>query len=1356
MRPRTLIASTLAAVTLAVLVPSLATAVPIAAADVVVSVNLGANDPVAGASVVARDAATGTVTSSVATTGRYGYAVIRMFPGESDARVIITSTGGRSDAFPLVPGADIAGFGSSDSLRATVTRGDATSALDVIVNPATTVGAAYIARRPDTSAEDANAAVAQALRLPQGEDIGDTARYSRGRFSGELFARAARRHGGIAAYAAWQARRIASGASVPSLSQRDVNGELPLRSPQMAAHEKASGAHEHSGGLAVFEMIAGPLLEKGMEIAYCQMGLTFMCEAHEPAYTELSPEVKKQLGEIEAGISDLKTQMASTQSSLAGIDVAVAELGTQIAGTQYTAEANAVDDVMRRTQVLAGLRAQGEQPTSAQVKLLENALSKLYELNSGCPYTAALVGGLPTTVLAGVSQQYPAAGCLGTASGDGIRLGLMQFAQRQVAQRLGAVASGARQTTVDSGGEYWLNEFVRDTFASSQAAMYAARTGRGSRSAEDVDSTRNMFSDAVDTMYNDGTGAYFGARIPTTQVLQVSGTQGTVYGIGTYAMPGECRGSAIGNARYSLSNYTFNQDFGTSPAPVCTDFQTPPPSAPGAPDASAWSPLAAWPAGVLKSVKAPLRNAAMCQVVEQGRWRALATNAPDPTCPTFPEPIPATLKNNYALPNLQVSTQPGKCKPWRIGTYGSGAFDNWPTGRMGMSHFVEFPAKAVGMECPVTDLTPGATVDDGWNCVSASPDGTVMVGRGGSFAARGVTSSSPYLNTRTMGGYCPSWGGEAGSPARSNTDYMVGSDVKVCSKGFVNASKGQCVSSTEAASWPLAKQITNLTSYSCSMSCIDWNAVPGYKAENWTYNNHVAGDYVVGPLYTSNAVGSYVPGTKPGGPAPGNGTRFPKSVPGRAEDVTACGMSCTEKNGSVRVTWHPPASTGGRAITKYTAQVSWTVSRNLSGTAVRFETHYSQPCVVKGTQLGCTIDGVPAGNTQVQVTATNRLGDGLASTVGFIEEYDSEFSPGRPLLRTMYVEQSMEVVWTAPPKLPPLLDQARIVSYVATASPGGAKCTALDPLSSGQNGVLKGQADHRLGCFISGLRPGTTYTVTVVGEIVHIYRYGGYEMQEFTPASLASLPLKFELRAPGSAQIPTSPGAPGTPLLTAFPGRIDVAWAAPQSDGGAAITGYTATALPGGATCTTTTATKCTIANLENGTAYTVTVTATNSIGTGLASGNSVAATPSAAIIPLESDSGALGSGVTLVPQSVDAPAAAPTPGDASPSITGFNLMPRTLVPGIGSNIAYTLSEPAAVTLTFTFDRGRTAGSRVVFRIAAGRAGATAGSSRLRLLYSRASARTKRAGTWKVRIEARTAHGAVSAKTLSIKVKTAA
>ena len=60
----------------------------------------------------------------------------------------------------------------------------------------------------------------------------------------------------------------------------------------------------------------------------------------------------------------------------------------------------------------------------------------------------------------------------------------------------------------------------------------------------------------------------------------------------------------------------------------------------------------------------------------------------------------------------------------------------------------------------------------------------------------------------------------------------------------------------------------------------------------------------------------------------------------------------------------------------------------------------------------------------------------------------------------------------------------------------------------------------------------------------------------------------------------------------------------------------------------------------------------------------------------------------------------------------------------------------------------------MVHRIPAGRPGALAGDTRIRVIYSRASARTKRAGTWTVKIEARTANGAVASKTLSIKVKT--
>ena len=62
--------------------------------------------------------------------------------------------------------------------------------------------------------------------------------------------------------------------------------------------------------------------------------------------------------------------------------------------------------------------------------------------------------------------------------------------------------------------------------------------------------------------------------------------------------------------------------------------------------------------------------------------------------------------------------------------------------------------------------------------------------------------------------------------------------------------------------------------------------------------------------------------------------------------------------------------------------------------------------------------------------------------------------------------------------------------------------------------------------------------------------------------------------------------------------------------------------------------------------------------------------------------------------------------------------------------------------------------SRVVYRMAAGRPGAVAGATRIRLLYDHASAERKRAGIWKVRIEARTANGMVATRTISIRVQT--
>ena len=82
-----------------------------------------------------------------------------------------------------------------------------------------------------------------------------------------------------------------------------------------------------------------------------------------------------------------------------------------------------------------------------------------------------------------------------------------------------------------------------------------------------------------------------------------------------------------------------------------------------------------------------------------------------------------------------------------------------------------------------------------------------------------------------------------------------------------------------------------------------------------------------------------------------------------------------------------------------------------------------------------------------------------------------------------------------------------------------------------------------------------------------------------------------------SPRVATVPTAPIDLLASGGNGSATLTWSAPTSNGGAAITSYVATALPGSKSCTTTTLT-CTITGLTNGSIYTFNVVAKNSVGT--------------------------------------------------------------------------------------------------------------------------------------------------------------
>jgi len=112
---------------------------------------------------------------------------------------------------------------------------------------------------------------------------------------------------------------------------------------------------------------------------------------------------------------------------------------------------------------------------------------------------------------------------------------------------------------------------------------------------------------------------------------------------------------------------------------------------------------------------------------------------------------------------------------------------------------------------------------------------------------------------------------------------------------------------------------------------------------------------------------------------------------------------------------------------------------------------------------------------------------------------------------------------------------------------------------------------------------------------------------------------KFKVRAanangvgPYSAVLTLKAGLPDPPTAvsgTGGDGSVTVNWSAPARNG-ALVSSYTATATPGGASCTSTGSPTCTVTGLTNGSPYTFTVTSTNKWGTSLPSA------PTAAVVP--------------------------------------------------------------------------------------------------------------------------------------------
>lgn len=177
---------------------------------------------------------------------------------------------------------------------------------------------------------------------------------------------------------------------------------------------------------------------------------------------------------------------------------------------------------------------------------------------------------------------------------------------------------------------------------------------------------------------------------------------------------------------------------------------------------------------------------------------------------------------------------------------------------------------------------------------------------------------------------------------------------------------------------------------------------------------------------------------------------------------------------------------------------------------------------------------------------------------------------------------------------------------------------------------------------------------------------------------------------------PVIPGAPTIGTATAGNASATVAFSAPASTGGVAITGYTVTASPGGATATGASS-PVTISGLTNGTAYTFTVTATNSAGTSSASAASNSVTPEVAnTAPVIS-----GSPATTVVQGA-AYSFVPTASDADAQTLTFSISNRPAWASFSTTTGALTGTPAAA------DVGTTSG--IVISVSDGTASASLAS----------------------------------------------
>ena len=318
----------------------------------------------------------------------------------------------------------------------------------------------------------------------------------------------------------------------------------------------------------------------------------------------------------------------------------------------------------------------------------------------------------------------------------------------------------------------------------------------------------------------------------------------------------------------------------------------------------------------------------------------------------------------------------------------------------------------------------------------------------------------------------------------------------------------------------------------------------------------------------------------------------------------------TPGDAQIEITWSAPSSDGGSTLTGYDLDYKLSSSSNWINA-----TH-------SGLVRTFTITSLTnAANYNIRVAAINDRGTGSYVT-GTSAPVAAATAPGIPTNLVLTPgDAQIEVAWTAP------------------ADNGGSAITGYDldhKLSSSSNWINTTHSGTGRTFTITSLTNGADYDIRVAA--INNPGTGSYVTGTAAPVAAA-----------------TAPGIPTNLVLTPGDAQIEVAWAAPSSNGGSAITGYDLDYKLSSSsnwinTTHSGTGRTFTITSLTNGADYDIRVAAINNPGTG-SYVTGTAAPVAAATVP------GLPTGLSLTPSDTQIALSWTAPADNGGSaLTGYSV----------------------------------------------------------------------------------------------------